>query len=174
MKILLEKVQGLRKPVNESHVAYLIKQLGEAPSIATIEAVLKHYKNELKKILSGDLLEWMMEHDQTSFENEALKVTIKTFVSAKMEDPEKGFDWLTENEYGDLIKTTVDFPKGEFTDETKETLKEMGLSFTMKNGIHPQTLKKVISDRLDAGEDLPNEEEGIKIHYYDECHIKDK
>lgn len=174
MKELLEKVASLRKPANESHVAHLITYLGDAPSIATIEEVLSYYKREEKRILTEDLLEWMMEKDLTNFETDDVKVVIKTYVNAKLEDTERAFDWLTAHEYGDLIKTTVDFPKGEFTTEAQSALEEMGLSFSMKNGVHPQTLKKVISDRLAAGEDLPDEDNGIKVTYFDECQVKEK
>lgn len=174
MKQLLEQIEGLRKPVNEEHVAYLIKQLGEAPSIATIEAVLDHYKRVEKKILGGDLLEWMMENDMTSLETEDFKVAIQTYVSASIKDTDAAFNWLTANQYGDLIKTSVDFPKGEFTSEAQELLMEMGLSFTRKDGVHPQTLKKVISDRLKAGESLPDEDQGIMVNYYDECKVRSK
>lgn len=174
MKDMLETIKGLRKPANSEHVAYLIKQLGDAPSIATIEEVLKHYKRVEKKLLSEDLLDWMMENDQMNFETEDLKVSIKTYVTAKLADEFHGFKWLMENGYGDLIKTSVDFPKGEFTDQARDTLESMGLSFTLKEGIHHQSLKKIISDRLDAGDDLPDEDNGIKVSYYDECVIKEK
>ena len=174
MKELLEKIQSFRKPVNQEHVDLLIDKLGDAPSIATLEAVVKYYKNEQRRLLSEDLLEWMMEKDITNFESDEYKVSIKTYINAKMADPIRGFHWLMENQYGDLIKTSVDFPKGEFTAEAQGVLEEMGLSFSRKDGVHPQTLKKVMSDRLEAGESLPDEDNGIKVSYYDECLVKEK
>lgn len=174
MKDLLEKIKSLRKPADYSHVNYLIEKLGEAPSIATIEEVLKYYKREEKRLLSEDLLEWMNEKDITNFESDDFKVSIKTYVSAKLADSEAAFQWLTEKGYEDLIKTSLDFPKGEFNEEAQAVLEEMGLSYTMENGVHPQSLKKVISDRLEAGEDLPDEDQGIKVSYYDECMVKEK
>lgn len=174
MKELLEKVLAFRKKANQNDVETLITHLGDAPSIPVLEEVLAYYKREEKRILTEDLLEWMMEHDQTTFETDEVKVAIKTYVHAKMEDSNRAFDWLNSHEYGDLIKTTVDFPKGEFTEEAQGILEELGLSFSMKNGVHPQTLKKVISDRLAAGEDLPSEDDGIKVTYFDECQVKQK
>ena len=95
-------------------------------------------------------------------------------MSAKVEDSDGAFRWLEANQYGDLIKDTLDFPKGEFTVETQAVLDELGVSYTKKSGIHPQSLKKIMSDRLKAGEDLPSEDSGIKINFYDECKVKGK
>jgi len=174
MKELLEKLEGLRKPINQDHVAYLIKQLGESPSIATIEEVLKFYKEVQRKILAVDLLEWMNENDMINLETDDLKIKIQTYVSTKIADEDAAFDWLNANEYGDLIKTSVDFPKGEFTDEIQELLKGQGASYIRKDGIHAQTLKKVMSDRLKANESLPDEDQGFTINYHDECAVKEK
>lgn len=142
--------------------------------IEGIEANLKEKKDELKQILSKDLLDWMQENDQMSFETEDCKVSIKTYVNAKVLDTNSGFRWLEENQYGDLIKDTLEFPKGEFTDDVREALDGLGLSYIKKSGIHPQSLKKIISDRLNAGESLPDEDDGIKVGYYDECVVKSK
>ena len=99
---------------------------------------------------------------------------MRTFVSAKMLDAEKGFEWLQERGYGDLIKDTLDFPKGEYTPALEKFLTESGFSYTKKTQIHPQSLKKLISDRLEAGEDLPDNEDGLQVSYFDECVVKSK
>lgn len=183
MTNLLERIKSFQRPVEAHKVDILIEMLGQEPSIATLEAVVEHYKAEKKKILGKDLLEWMQENDQTTFETEDFKVVIKTFVSAKIMSDEEGFKWLEAHQYGDMIKDTLAFPKGELTPEAESALEELGLSYTKKSGIHPQTLKKIMSDRLKDGEMLPDggdpeqgEEigDGIKINYYDECVVKEK
>ena len=175
MNNLLEKIRSFQEPANLVHVREITDSLGETPSIKTLEEVLKHYKAEMKRILGKDLLEWMNENEQTTFETEDLKVSIKTYVSAKMLDPDFGFRWLIDNQYGDLIKDNLEFPKGELTPEAEGALEELGLSFIKKSGIHPQSLKKIITDRLNAGEMLPDEEgNGIKVGYFDECVVKEK
>jgi hypothetical protein len=171
MKKLLDEVKWLKSTEDERIVQDL---LTSAPSIADLEAALKIQKKRLKDILSKDLLEWMNEQDMTSLETEDFKVAIKTYVSATMNDPIKGFNWVIENGYGDLIKTTVAFPRGEFTEEIESAIEEMGASFTCKDGIAPQSLKKIVSDRLEAGESLPDEDQGIKVSYYDECRVSEK
>lgn len=174
MNDLLTKVRAFDAPIDPLKVSKLVTYLGDTPSIKTLEVVVKYYKDELKKILSKDLLEWMQENDQVTFETEDMKVSIKTYVSAKMLDPDSGFNWLIANEYGDLIKDNLEFPKGELTPEAESVLDELGLSYTKKSGIHPQSLKKIVSDRLVAGEMLPDEDDGIKVGYYDECVVKER
>lgn len=174
MNDLLKRVISFDKPANAAHVKGLIKQLGESPSLSTLTAVIDYYKAEKKQILSKDLLEWMQEEDQILFETEEVKVKINTFVSAKMMDPEQGFKWLVDREYGDLIKDTLAFPKGELTPDDENKLTEMGLSYIKKSGIASAALKKIMSDRLKDGEMLPDEEDGIKVGYYDECVVKEK
>ncbi len=174
MTNLLERIRMFYRPAKVSRVADLIKFMGDSPSIKTLEAVLKHYKAEVKQILGKDLLEWMKDNDQTTFETEDLKVSIKTYVSAKMENSEDGFNWLIANQYGDSIKDNLEFPKGEFSDAAREALDALGLSYTKKSGIHPQYLKKIMSMRLEAGEMLPDEADGIVVGYYDECVVKEK
>lgn len=174
MQDLLTRVLRLRRPENEEEVQALINDLGPSPSIPVLEAVLKHYKNMERGILTKDLLEWMYENDMQSFENEEVKVSISTYVSAKIENPDAAFAWLTQNQYADLIKDSLDFPKGELTPEIESILETQGVSYTKKSGIHPQSLKKVMSDRLKAGDDVPGESDGFIINYFDECKIKEK
>lgn len=174
MTDLLKKIKSFMKPVDLNKLADTIKYLGQTPSIATLEEVLKYYKAEEKKILSKDLLAWMNEHDQNTFETDDLKVSIKTYVSAKMLNPDAGFNWLIKNQYGDLIKDNLEFPKGELTQDAEKMLEDLGLSYVKKSGVHPQSLKKIMSDRLNSGEMLPDEDDGISVNYYDECAVKEK
>ncbi len=174
MKEMIQKALELREVSNETKVEALVEILGPTFSIPVLEAVAKHYKAIEKVILEKDLLEWMHENDQDQFENEQIKVKIKTYVSAKILDEIKAFNWLEDNEYGDLIKDNVAFPKGEFTEAIAEALDELGASYTKKSSVHPQTLKKAISDRLDAGDLLPDEDEGFNVNYFDTCEIKAK
>lgn len=174
MKDLLEKLKEFRREPADGEVRQIVESLGSTVSIPVLEEVLKHYKNEEKAILTGDLLEWMRENDLERFENEDVKVDINTYVSAKVEDPDRAFSWLEAHQYGDLIKDTLDFPKGEFTPEAELLLDELGVSYSKKSGIHPQSLKKIMSDRLKSGETLPSEDDGVKINFYDECRVKEK
>jgi len=174
MKDLLDKIAEFRKKATQGEVEQLIAILGETTSIPVLEEVLNHYKAKEREILSKDLLEWMQENDLTTFETDDYKITISTYVSAKVTDSEIAFKWLEEHQYSDLIKDSLDFPKGEFTSEVEKRLAELGVSYTKKSGIHPQSLKKIMSDRLHSGDALPQEDDGIVINFYDECKVKEK
>lgn len=174
MKDLLDKIRLLRREATTQEVDALINDLGPTPSIPVLETVLKYYKEVEREILTKDLLEWMQENDMTTFENDELKVSISTYVSAKVQDSDAAFSWLQGHQYGDLIKDTAEFPKGEFSEEVQSALDELGVSYTTKSGIHPQSLKKIMSDRLRAGETLPDEDEGFSINFFDECRVKEK
>ncbi len=179
MKDLLDRVRKLRYVPDKGGIEHQMSN--PLLSIPMLEALLKRRKEEEHKILTGSLLEWMQENDQILFESDEEKVTISTYVSAKIFEDEAGvknveaaFKWLEDQQYGDMIKDTLEFPKGELTPEIMDLLNEQGLSYTKKQGIHPQTLKKVMSDRLKDEEDLPTEEDGFLINYYDECKVKAK
>jgi len=174
MKDLLTKVRALQRKSTLQEVEALIKDLGELPSIEVLEEVLAHYKESLRETLSKDLLEWMQENDMDMFENEDVRVSIATYVSAKVKDPDLAFAWLNSHQYGDLIKDTLDFQKGELSAEIEKALESLGASYTKKSGIHPQSLKKIMSDRLKTGDDLPYPEDGIDVSYFDECKVKEK
>jgi len=174
MKDLLTKVRALQRKSTIQEVEALIKDLGELPSIEVLEEVLAHYKESLRETLSKDLLEWMQENDMDMFENEDVRVSIATYVSAKVKDPDLAFAWLNSHQYGDLIKDTLDFQKGELSAEIEKALESFGASYTKKSGIHPQSLKKIMSDRLKTGDELPYPEDGIDVSYFDECKVKEK
>ena len=162
-------------PQLDRKIEVFIDTLGTDVSIDLLEETIKHYKAARKKILEGDLLEWMQENDQTLFETDGFAVKIVTFIKATIdkEDPDTAFKWLEDHEYGDMIKDTLDLARGEFTTEVENAFAELGVSYTKKSGIHPQTLKKVMRDRLDAEEDLPSEDDGFEIDYYDMCNVKE-
>jgi len=175
VKDLLEKVRDLRKPATDGEVEQMIAILGETTSIPVLEAVLKHYKKIEQDILSGDLLEWMQENEQLTFETDEFSASIQTYVSSKVKDDEAAFRWLEQNQYGDLIKDTLNFKKGEFTVEAEHLLNELGIDISdRKRGIHPQSLKKIISDRLKAGEEVPTEDDGIDVNFFDIVKVKEK
>lgn len=180
MEELLKEVAALRKPAEAEDVSRLVSHLDNLReqgniSIPVLEEVVKVFKARERNILAKELPEWMFENgQQTGFETDNFKVSIDTYVNTKISDPEKAFAWLTECGYGDLYKDTLDFPKGELSEEMLSELEASGVSFTRKSGIHPQTLKKVISDRIKDGETLPDEGEGIQVNYFDICKVKEK
>lgn len=77
--------------------------------------------------------------------------------------------WLTDNDFGSIVKRTIVFEFGKDDDEKvkkfKESMtpiiKEQKLVFKEKAAIHPQTLLAWVKERLKEGDKLPVETFGI-------------
>lgn len=173
IKNYLETLRQLRREETEQEVSNLIEILGDTPSIKTIEAVLKHYKAIDQKIISEGLLEDMDDMEIDTFDGENVKAKVKLSVSASIKNPETGYQWLIDNDYGDLLKDTIDFPKGELDEDTVAYLNTKGLSYKRKTAIHPATLKKVMKDRFEDGQELPDESV-IKVSHFPYVEVKFK
>ena len=74
---------------------------------------------------------------------------------------EKAFNWLRENDLGDIIKNelTVSFGRNEDNKaaEYAELAKGQGYQPTQKLKVEPMTLKALVRERIEAGKPLPTE-----------------
>ena len=90
-------------------------------------------------------------------------VEVKPFYSASIspENQEKAFEWLRSNGLGDIIKNdiTVTFGKGEDNKAAKyaDLARGQGFEPIQKVGVHSQTLKAVVRERIEAGLDMPSD-----------------
>lgn len=173
IKDYLKTIQELRRETTELEVKGFISQLGTSFSIKLLEEAVKHYKAIDQGIVSKGLLEDLDDMEIDTFENDQVKAKIKLSVSASIKDKDAGYKWLEQYGYGDLLKDTIDFPKGELTPEVVDLMEEQGLSYTRKTSIHSASLKKIMKDRFEAGEELP-EEDTIKVSHFSFVEIKEK
>jgi hypothetical protein len=90
-------------------------------------------------------------------------VEIKPFYSAAIipEVQEQAFTWLRNNGLGDIIKNdiTVTFGRGEDNKAAQYAVLARGQGFepVQKVGVHPQTLKAVVRERIESGQDMPSD-----------------
>ena len=74
---------------------------------------------------------------------------------------EQAFTWLRNNGLGDIIKNdiTVTFGKGEDNKAAQYAFLARGQGFEpiQKVGVHSQTLKAVVRERVEAGLDMPSD-----------------
>ena len=74
---------------------------------------------------------------------------------------EQAFTWLRNNGLGDIIKNdiTVTFGKGEDNKAAQYAVLARGQGFepVQKVGVHAQTLKAVVRERVEAGLDMPSD-----------------
>ncbi len=180
-KKLLEDLRILEQAHTEDDVSCLVELLdahvkdGHNVSIKCLESALKVYTGRKHQILTQDLLEYMQENDHTTLETSNYKVRIETFVSSKTTNKAKALEWLRERKYHDLIQEVFEFKKSEVTEERfaklTETLKDLGLAFTCDSKVNGQSLKSALKTRLSLGEDVPSEEDGISLSYFQQCKV---
>ena len=74
---------------------------------------------------------------------------------------EQAFTWLRNNGLGDIIKNdiTVTFGKGEDNKAAQYAVLARGQGFepVQKEGVHSQTLKAVVRERIESGLDVPSD-----------------
>lgn len=169
----LQTLKSLRRDFDTNDVKAMLDFLGAAPSIPLLEKVVSYYKAKEQAIVSKDLMEDLEEEGLTSFETDEFAGKIKLSVSASIKDKVKGSQWLIDNGYSDLIKEELKFPKGELDEDAISYLSEHGYSFERDSKVHPQTLKKVISDRINAGEELPDDTI-INVNMFEYVEVKNK
>lgn len=89
---------------------------------------------------------------------EKLTVFQEVYASIPAGNRERAYEWLTENGFGGLIKTSVDaeFGKGEFerAEAAFNMLCDAGIKAEMSRTVHAQTLKAFIREQLSAGTDI--------------------
>ena len=120
---------------------------------------LKEKARELSQIVIPQM---MKEMNITKLKlKDGASIEVSNFYSAKIipEKQEEAFNWLRSNGLGDIIKNdvTVTFGRGEDNKAMAyATLaKGQGYEPVQKIGVHPQTLKAVVRERTESGQDLP-------------------
>ena len=90
-------------------------------------------------------------------------VEIKKIYGASIppQHQEAAFTWLRNNDLGDIIKNdiTVTFGRGEDNKASEYATLAQGQGFepVQKIGVHPQTLKAVVRERLESGQEMPSD-----------------
>ena len=88
-------------------------------------------------------------------------VEVGNFYSASIlpDKQEDAFKWLRENGLGDIIKNeiTVTFGRGEDNKAAEYANLARGNGFepVQKIGVNPMTLKALVRERLESGQDVP-------------------
>ena len=130
--------------------------------ILSSEEHTKNLKEKAKQLSNFDIPKMMQEMNVTKLKlKDGASIEVSNFYSAKIipEKQEAAFNWLRNNGLGDIIKNdvTVTFGRGEDNKAMAyATLaKGQGYEPVQKIGVHPQTLKAVVRERTESGQDLP-------------------
>ena len=120
---------------------------------------------EKQKTLSQFEIPTMMEemHITKLKLKDGESVEIKKIYGASIpqENQEAAFTWLRDHDLGDIIKNdiTVTFGRGEDNKASEYATLAQGQGFepVQKIGVHPQTLKAVVRERLESGQEMPSD-----------------
>ena len=132
--------------------------------IERLEATIKSYKEKADKISSEIIPNLLAEQGLASLklaDGSGVEVKKTYSCTVKKDSVESAYNWLRENELGDLIKNEVAVQFGKGEDNKAEQLLSLavqeGYEPSQKQKVEPMTLKALFRERIEAGLDMPSE-----------------
>ena len=158
-----DQTEVLDRTENIKSLADQVKRLRDLEDqVKAEEQALKDKEKEIERI-SGDVIPTLLSEMGLSSLKlaDGSAVEVKPYYAASILNKNKdaAYSWLRENGLGDIIKNdvTVTFGRGEDNKAMAyATLaKGQGYEPVQKIGVHAQTLKAVVRERTESGQDLP-------------------
>ena len=156
---ILDKSENIKSLSNEvQKMESLVKEIED------IEENLKDKKKDLD-VISAEVIPTMMSEmglSQLKLMDGSM-IDVKPFYNATITvaNRESAFNWLRQNGLGDIIKNemVVSFGRGEDNKaaEYAELAKSQGLQPAQKLKVEPMTLKALVRQRIEAGQEMPTE-----------------
>ena len=132
--------------------------------IENAEESLSKLKEKARYVSNIEVPQMMEEMHITKLKlKDGESVEIKKIYGASItsDNQEKAFTWLRNNGLGDIIKNdvTVTFGRGEDNKAQQYAVLARGQGYepVQKIGVHSQTLKAVVRERLEAGQEMPSD-----------------
>ena len=132
--------------------------------IENAEESVSKLKEKAKTLSQFEIPKMMEEMHITKLKlKDGESVEIKKIYGASIppQHQEAAFTWLRNNDLGDIIKNdiTVTFGQGEDNkaSEYANLAQGQGYEPVQKIGVHPQTLKAVVRERLESGQEMPSD-----------------
>ena len=171
MTIDFEKDQEeiLDKTTNINKLADKIKELqAHQQQLEVQEDAIKQKKKDIEH-LSGEVIPTMLSEMGLSFLKlqDGSSIEVKTNYSATITQANKeaAFNWLRDNGLGDIIKNEILVSFGRNEDNKAATYAELakgqGFQPTQKMKVEPMTLKALVRERIEAGQEMPTEIFGV-------------
>ena len=122
----------------------------------------KNLKEKAKQLSNFDIPKMMQEMNVTKLKlKDGASIEVKPFYGAHItpDKQEKAFNWLREHGLGDIIKNdiTVTFGMSEDNKATAYAVLARGQGYepVQKVAVHTGTLKAVVRERTESGQDMP-------------------
>jgi len=130
--------------------------------ILNAEQHAKNLKEKAKQLSNFDIPKMMEEMNIKKLKlKDGASIEVTSFYGARItpDKQEGAFNWLRENGLGDIIKNdvTVTFGRGEDNKAVAYATLARGQGYepVQKIGVHAQTLKAVVRERTESGQDMP-------------------
>src|SRR5210317_1010135 len=158
-----DRMQSIEAANNASTLSEKVIELKDLEDeITNAEESVKKLK-EKARIISHIEIPQMMETMNIKKlklkDGESVEVTKFYSASIPDENKEAAFQWLRNNGLGDIIKNdiTVTFGMGEDNKAASyaELARGNGFEPAQKVGVSPMTLKAMVRERLESGQDVP-------------------
>ena len=156
---ILDKSENIKSLSNEvQKMESLVREIED------IEENLKKRKKDLD-VISAEVISTMMSEmglSQLKLMDGSM-IDVKPFYNATITvaNKESAFNWLRQNGLGDIIKNemVVSFGRGEDNKAAQyaELAKSQGLQPAQKLKVEPMTLKALVRQRIEAGQEMPTE-----------------
>ena len=159
----------IQKTGNIQSLADQVETLqGLEQSIKDAEENIKNLKKRSEHI-SGEVIPTMMSEMGLSFlrlsDGSSLEVKTNYSATITQANKEKAFNWLRENNLGDIIKNEISVSFGRNEDnkaaDYAELAKGQGFQPQQKLKVEPMTLKALVRERIEAGKEMPTEIFGV-------------
>jgi hypothetical protein len=162
----------------EADQAESITQTNDAASLAEQVVKLKNVEDQIKiaeenlkqlkkqeEALSGEVIPTMMTEMNISTmklaDGSAIEIKPVYGASIPVAKKEEAFKWLRDNGLGDLIKNevTVSFGRNEDNKAAEYAVLAQGQGYqpTQKLKVEPMTLKALVRERLESGQEMPSD-----------------
>ena len=142
----------------------VIKLKNLEDEISNAEKSVSKLKEQAKTLSQFEIPAMMEEMHITKLKlKDGESVEIKKIYGASIppENQEGAFQWLRDHDLGDIIKrdVTVTFGQGEDNKASvyADLAQGQGYEPVQKIGVHPQTLKAIVRERLEAGREMPSD-----------------
>ena len=157
-----ENLDGANHANKLSDQVVKLQQLEE--ELLVKEQELKELKRKVE-LVSGEVIPTMMQEMNISTlklaDGSSVEVKPVYGASIPIAKREEAFKWLRDNDLGDLIKNevTVAFGRGEDNKaaDYATLAQRQGFEPVQKLKVEPMTLKALVRERLEAGQEIPTD-----------------
>lgn len=138
------------------------KQLDLERQVVEAEKNLSDLKEQLRHVKEETIPMMMQELDLQDFTlstGEKVKCKREVYASIPAANKEDAYNWLVEHDFGSIIKTEMvaEFGRGELekAQSVQLALAAQGLTTSLTQSVHAQTLKAFLKEQIEAGKDIP-------------------